>query len=236
PLQIDLLGRSFEEVGPVLTAIGVELVKEGYAGEDAVIVKQKPATTLEILGEAKVNAYAVPRSKLVEVEFYPEAPKSLDFFLHSLELKTKKVGALPVHMVYENTYLFRAEKDAVKYMEIMPENSPKGKVLAGEIGITNQSAKRMGNVGVKTVEDDLFGPTGEKFSSTNIIGRILDLEKLKGIKEGDVIYISEAKRPGKGEEKEENCIPEAGRSPERGGKLLPGDPSPDRPVQMRRDA
>lgn len=197
PPQIDLLGRSFEEVAPVLKAIGVELLKEGYTGEDAVIVRQTPATTLEIFGEAKVSAYAVPRSKLVKIEFYPQAPKSVDFFRHSLELKTKTVGALPVLMVYENTYLFRAEKDAVKYMEIMPENSPKGKVLAGEIGITNQSAKRMGNVGVKIVEDDLFGPTGEKFSSTNIIGRILDLENLENIKEGDVIYVVEAKPSGK---------------------------------------
>lgn len=200
PPQIDLLGRNFDEVVPVLAAIGVELVKEGYDGEDAVIVRQNPTTTLEILGEAKVSTYAVPRSKLVEVELYPEAPKSLDFFRHSLELKTKKVGALPVQMVYENTYIFRPEKNALKYMEIMPENLPKGKILAGEIGITNQSAKRMGNIGVKTMEDELFGPTGEKFSSTNIIGRVLDLKKLEGIREGDVIYISEAKRPSKGEE------------------------------------
>lgn len=202
PPQLDLLGRSFEEVEPVLSAIGVKLVKDGYSGEDAVIVRQEPATTLEILGDAKVSAYAVPSSKLIEVELYPEAPKSVDFFRHSLELKTKKVGALPVQLVYENTYLFRAEKNAVRYMEIMPENSPKGKVLAGEIGITNQAAKRMGNIGVRLVADELFGPTGEKFSSTNIIGRILELEKLKGVREGDVIYVREAKGSERGEEKE----------------------------------
>ncbi len=196
PPQLALLGHSFEEVEPLLSSIGVELVREGCTEEDAVIVRQEPATTLEILGDAKVTAFAVPGSKLVKVELYPEkAPKSVDFFRHSLELKTKTVGQLLVSMVYENTYLFRAEKvEAIKYKEILPENSPRDKVLAGEFGITNQSAKRMGNIGVKLVDDDLFGPTGEKFSSTNIIGRIIDPEKLKGVREGDVIYVSEAIR------------------------------------------
>jgi UPF0288 family protein (methanogenesis marker protein 3) len=65
-------------------------------------------------------------------------------------------------------------------------------VFGGEIGITNQAAKRMGTIGVKLEDDDLFGPTGEKFSSTNIIGRIVEPKKLIGIKETDVIYVTEA--------------------------------------------
>lgn len=205
PPQIVLLGHSFEEVEPVLTAIGIELVKEGYRGENAVIVKQDPPTTLEILGEAKVTAYGVPREKLVEVELYPErAPKSVDFFRHSLELKTKPVGKLPVHMIYDNTYLFKTEKEAVKYKEVLPENTPADTVLAGEIGITNQAAKRMGTIGVRLVDDDLFGPTGEKFSSTNIIGRILEPERLIGIEEGDAIYVSEVVRRKADEQGTEN--------------------------------
>lgn len=49
----------------------------------------------------------------------------------------------------------------------------------------------MGIIGVKLGDDDLFGPTGEKFSSTNIVGRIVEPEKLSDIKEGDAIYLSE---------------------------------------------
>lgn len=195
PPQIVLLGHSFEEVEPVLSSIGVELVRDGYKGENAVIVRQDPPTTLEILGDAKVTAYAVSREKLIEVELYPErAPKSVDFFRHSLELKTKTVGKLPVYMIYEDTYLFKTEKEVVKYKEVLPENTPTDRVLAGELGITNQAAKRMGTIGARLVDDDIFGPTGEKFSSTNIIGRIVEPERLKGIEEGDAIYISEAAR------------------------------------------
>ena len=192
PPQIVLLGHSFQEAEPVLSSIGVELVKDGYTGEDAIIVRQDPPTTLEILGEAKVTAYAVSRAKLIGVELYAEkAPKSVDFFRHALGLKTKTVGKLPVFMIYDDTYLFKTEKEVVKYKEILPENSPTDKVLAGEIGITNQAAKRMGIIGVRLIDDDLFGPTGEKFSSTNIIGRILEPERLIGIKKGDAIYVSE---------------------------------------------
>ncbi len=192
PPQIVLLGHSFQEAEPVLSSIGVELVKDGYTGEDAVIVRQDPPTTLEILGEAKVTAYAVSRAQLIEIELHPEkAPKSVDFFRHALGLKTKLVGKLPVYMIYDDTYLFKTEKEVVKYKEILPENTPTNKVLAGEIGITNQAAKRMGTIGVRLIDDGLFGPTGEKFSSTNIIGRIIDPERLIGIKEGDAIYVSE---------------------------------------------
>jgi putative methanogenesis marker protein 3 len=195
PPQIILLGHSFEEVEPVLSSIGVELVRDGYTGEDAVIVRQDPPTTLEILGEAKVTAYAVSKAQLVEIELYPDrAPKSVDFFRHALELKIKTVGKLPVYMVYDDAYLFKTEKEVVKYKEILPENTPTGKVPGGEIGITNQAAKRMGTIGVRLGDDDLFGPTGEKFSSTNIIGRIIEPSKLVGIKEGDVIYVSEVAR------------------------------------------
>ena len=195
PPQIVLLGHTFEEVEPVLSLIGVELVRDGYTEEDGIIVSQDPPTTLEILGEAKVTAYAVSKEKLIEIELYPEkAPKSVDFFRHALELKTKTVGKLPVYMIYDDTYLFKTEKEVVKYKEILPENTPTDKVLGGEIGITNQAAKRMGTIGVRIGDEEIFGPTGERFSSTNIVGRIINPEKLLGVKEGETIYVTEIVR------------------------------------------
>jgi putative methanogenesis marker protein 3 len=195
PPQIVLLGHTFEEAEPVLSLIGVELVRAGYTKDDGIIVSQDPPTTLEILGEAKVTAYAVPKEKLIEIELYPEkAPKSVDFFRHALELKTKTVGKLPVYMIYDDTYLFKTEKEVVKYKEILPENTPTDKVLGGEIGITNQAAKRMGTIGVRISDDELFGPTGERFSSTNIVGRIINPEKLLDVKEGETIYVTEIVR------------------------------------------
>ncbi|MBW6470372.1 MAG: methanogenesis marker 3 protein [Methanosarcinaceae archaeon] len=193
PRPITILGMNFKEAEEHLSGIGVKLVRDGHTEEDAIIVTQTPPTTIEILGAGKVKALGVSNSKLVRIELYDDlAPITLNFFRHAIGLQFRPVGPLPVVMTYENTYIFKAEREAEKYKEIYPENSPKGKVLSGEIGVTNQAAKRMGMVGVKTEDDDLFGPTGEKFTSTNIIGRILDIDKLKHFKDGDVMYVTEA--------------------------------------------
>ena len=139
--------------------------------------------------------------------YYDKAPKSVEFFRHAIELKTHPVGVLPVSMVYDDTFIFKAEKEAERYKEIMPENTPGDVVLSGELGITNQSAKRMGYVGVRLTDEDMFGPTGEKFGATNIIGKVLTPEKLRSLREGDVIYVREIlpepavqKNPDSGEE------------------------------------
>jgi len=190
-----LHGKSFPEAEEEMALYGVNLIREGDTNDEALIVAQDPDATIEILQEGTVRATGVDDSKIVSIELYDDAaPTTLDFFRHAIGLQFRPVGVLPLIMMYENTYIFKAEKPAEKYKEILPENTPKTKVVAGEIGVTNQAAKRAGMVGVKTKDDDLFGPTGEKFISTNIIGRILDMEKLQHFKEGDKIYVIERNR------------------------------------------
>ncbi|WNY27842.1 hypothetical protein MmiEs2_00150 [Methanimicrococcus stummii] len=192
PPRLLLLGHDVKESKSLLDALGIKMKVDGFDGDDNVIVAQSPATTIEILREGAVTVTAVPKSKLIEVEFYyDDAPKSVEFFRHSIDLKTQPVGSLPVSMVYDETYIFKAEKQAERYKEIMPENTPKTDVKAFDIGITNQSAKRMGYIGVRLADETMFGPTGEKFEATNIIGRVLNPDNLKNIEEGDVIYIKE---------------------------------------------
>lgn len=194
PDPIMLLGMSNVDAEQEMKSLGIEIIKEGYAEDDGFIVKQTPETTIEILAGAKVTVTGVDPGHLVNIELYDDlSPKTLDFFRHATDLQYKPVGILPVLMTYENTYIFKAEKEAEKYKEIFPENSPQGKVIGGELGVTNQAAKRAGMVGVKTSDDDLFGPTGERFASTNIIGKILDIEKLDRLKDGDIMYIIERK-------------------------------------------
>ncbi|MDR2944751.1 MAG: methanogenesis marker 3 protein [Methanosarcinales archaeon] len=192
PPRLLLLGHNLEESRELLDALGIKMKISGFDGSGNIIVAQSPATTIEILRAGEVTVTTVPKSKLIEVEFYyDEAPKSVEFFRHSIDLKTQPVGSLPVSMVYDETFIFKAAKQAEKYKEIMPENTPKGSVKAYDIGITNQSAKRMGYIGVRLADETMFGPTGEKFEATNIIGRVLNPENLKNISEGDTIYIQE---------------------------------------------
>ena len=48
-------------------------------------------------------------------------------------------------------------------------------------------------VGGKLAEDKRYGPSGEKFEATNIIGRVLEPEKLRDVKEGETVYILEVR-------------------------------------------
>lgn len=192
PDRIMVQGMTFQDAEKILNDRGLKLERRGYTGDDAIVVEQEPDNTIGILAEGGVTCLGVKSEKIINVKFYDDlAPITLDFFKHSLRLKDRPLGPLPVFYTYENTFLFRSEREAEAYKEINPENTPKGKVKAGEIGVTNQAAKRYGMVGVKLTDDDRYGPTGEKFECSNIIGKVLEPERLRGIKEGDIIYIRE---------------------------------------------
>ncbi len=192
PERVMVLGMGFAQAEKILNARGLKLEKRGYTGEDAIIVEQDPDTTIEIISNGGIAGLGVKSDKIIDVTFYDDlAPKTLDFFRHSLRLKDRPLGPLPVFFTYENTYLFRSEKEAEAYKEINPENVPKKEVKAGEIAVTNQAAKRYGMIGIKLIDDAKYGPTGEKFECTNIIGKVIHPERLKGIKQGDIVYIRE---------------------------------------------
>ena len=149
---------------------------------------------MQILKKGAVTLKSVPERSLITIELYNDfAPKSLDYFRHVVGLKEKPLGPLPVFFVYENTVLFKPVIDATSYKEILLENKPTEIVKAGEIGVTNQAARNAGLVGVKLVDDNKYGPSGEKFLATNIVGRILDLDKLKEVEEGETVYVLEVR-------------------------------------------
>jgi putative methanogenesis marker protein 3 len=195
PDRIMLMG---EKLGIALQSLkerGVKAEVEGYGEEDAVVVNQNPTTTMGVLKNKLVKLTCIPAGRLVSIELYDQlAPKTLDYFRHVTGLKEKPVGPLPVYFVYENTVLFKPAIEATSYKEILPENKPIGVVPAGSIGISNQVAKKIGLAGVKLADDKRYGPSGEKFEATNIIGKVLDLEKLRDVKEDEVIYVLEVRK------------------------------------------
>jgi UPF0288 family protein (methanogenesis marker protein 3) len=190
-----LMGVKLRQALQSLNDLGIEAQVEGYSGEDAVVVNQDPATTMGVLKDKLVKLTSIPANRLVSIELYDQlAPKSLDYFRHVTGLKERPVGPLPVYFVYENTILFKPAIEATSYKEILPENKPAGLVPAGSIGISNQVAKKIGLAGVKLVDDKKYGPSGEKFEATNLIGQVLDLEKLRDVKEDEVVYVLEVRK------------------------------------------
>ena len=194
PERIMLLGKSLKDALSQMQSLGIQAQAEGYQGEDAVVVKQDPGATMAILKNKAVVLHSMPSSRLVAVKLYSDqAPKTLDYFRHVTGLKERPLGPLPVFFVYENTLLFKPDVDATSYKELLPENKPEGPVPAGSIAVSNTVSKKMGMVGVKLAEDKRYGPSGEKFEATNIIGRVLEPEKLRDVKEGETVYILEVR-------------------------------------------
>jgi putative methanogenesis marker protein 3 len=194
PKRIMLMGSSLKDALKEMQEREIEADVEGYNGEDAVVVKQEPGETMSILKHKKVRIFSIPASRLVSVQLYDGlAPKTLDYFRHVTGLKERPVGPLPVYFVYENTLLFKPEIEAVNLKDLLPENKPTGPVPAGSIAVSNQVSKKIGLVGMKLVDDKRYGPSGEKFEATNVIGRVLEPEKLKDVSEGETIYIKEVR-------------------------------------------
>jgi putative methanogenesis marker protein 3 len=195
PERIMLMGERLSNALQIMKERGIESEVSGYEGEDAVVVKQDPDTTMEVLKGRKVVLTTIAANRLVAIElYYDKAPKSLDYFRHVTGLKERPVGPLPVYFAYENTLLFKPVIDALSYKELLPENKPTGPVPAGSIAVSNQVAKKIGLVGTRLVEDKRYGPSGEKFEATNIIGRVLEPEKLKDVGEGETVYVLEVRK------------------------------------------
>jgi len=189
PMRIMLLGKTLGAAEEELTERGITMHREGEIEDCDIVVEQMPDTTLGIVAGGEVTVRGVSEHNLIKIELYDDtAPQTIEFFRHALGLLKSPIGALPVFATYEDTRLFKVPE--VK-KEIMPENLPEEIVLAGEIGVTSQAAKYAQMIGVKLSDDSRYGPSGEKFAYTNIIGRVVDLEKLRDIGDGDIIYVTE---------------------------------------------
>lgn len=192
PLRLSVLGMNMSDAEAFLTERGIMYEKAGYQGESAVVVEQEPFTTMEIVSGGKVRMTGIPRKDLVEIRLYDDrARNSAEFFRRATGLKGQMVGALDVFFKYEDTMLFKGK--AVHVLELVPENKPEeGTIIrSGEIGLTNMAAKHAGMIGVRFSDSAKFGPTGEKYLATNILGRVLDVEKLKKAREKDRVYFRE---------------------------------------------
>jgi len=195
PERIMFQGMTIDEAKALAEQKGLEITFDGYMAEDAIVVEQLPFTTMQIIEAKKVSVLFIPPKQLLHINFYQDkAPITIEYFQHALRLKDRPIAPLPVHFTYENTTIFKTIKRVEGYKEIMPENTPKDVVLSGEVGVTNQASNQYGLIGTKSFDDNRYGPTGEKFHATNIIGIVRDLEKLNGVKQGDVIYVTEVEK------------------------------------------
>ena len=189
PVRIDLLGLPFVKAQEICAASGVTFNSDKQdAGR--IIVSQEPGTTIDVLAEREVKVTTAPLERVIDITLDDmAAPASCDAFRRITGLIQHDAGMMPVFFKFDDVVLF---KPAIPPgMKINPENTPKDESPAAALGITNDSRNGSGLVGVRLSTNREFGPTSEPFEGTNIIGRVIDTEKLKKVREKETVYIRE---------------------------------------------
>ena len=191
PKKFDIIGVSLVDAAAFARDQKVVLTPD-REGPDRIIIGQDPTTTLDVLAAGKVFVHTVPFSQVIDITLDDAAaPETCKIFREVTGLKYHAVGKLPLFFAFDDVFLFQA--DIPRTTNVKPENTPNDDVAAGVLAMTNESRKGVGMVGVRTSDNSEFGPTSEPFSGTNIIGTVMNLDKLVALKEGDMVYFREVR-------------------------------------------
>ena len=192
PRRIDTLGLPLASAREIAERNGLSFTADNETG-DRIVVSQEPGTTLDALNERAITVTTAPLAKVIDLELDDAAaPDSCEVFRRITGLREHDAGVMPLFFKFDDSFLFKPQvpKDA----RLHPENVPKDEVPAAALGITNDSRKGAGLVGVRLSANREFGPTSEPFEATNIIGKIIDTAKLRGLKEKEMVYIREVRK------------------------------------------
>ena len=194
PERIMTLSMTQKEAGELLKSRGIEQIREGSVDDDAVVVTQEPRYTMGIIDQKQVKTMGIPEDKIVYIDLNEKAPRSSWYFKKITGLLDSPVGSLDVLFAFPGMKVMMFKGNPLESKNLIPENSPQDCVKAGEIGITNISRRQIGVVGVRFENNHEFGPTGEPFQGTNIIGNIVKgIENLEKFKQGDTVYVARRK-------------------------------------------
>ena len=191
PARFDLLGLPLEAATRLAADRGIAFETDKTEG-DRVVIDQDPGTTLEVLAAGAVSVTTVPLSDVIDIRLDDAAaPASVAAFRRITGLRTHAIGTMPFFFSFEDVYLFKPKLPID--LRLHPENPPIGESPANALAITNDARKGRGMVGVRLSTSPEFGPTSEPFEGTNLIGEVIDIGKLRRMKEGKTVYIREAR-------------------------------------------
>ena len=192
PDRIMLMMMTQKEAEEKLASLGIKHIRTGNEGDDAIVVTQEPESTVGIIEAGEVTTFGLASDELLKVKLTDKAPRTRWYLEKITGLAEKPVGTLKVYFAVPdmNMFMFNGDNDESK--GLIPENNPTDMMKAGEIGVTNMSKKNVGLVGIRTIDTTDFGPTGEPFSATNVVGEVVgNIEGLNKLKDGSTLYIHE---------------------------------------------
>ncbi|HJH27290.1 MAG TPA: methanogenesis marker 3 protein, partial [Methanophagales archaeon] len=196
PRWMMVVGKTQKEAEEFFEAENIEQVREGNDSDDAIVVDQEPALTMEIMDRGTLRTVGVDAEGVFDVEFFHrEAPKTVWYFKKVSGLINRPIGLLKVYFsVPGMMVLFKGSAEEAG--TLVPENLAKEKVEKGIIGVTNMSRSNRGVMGVRLSDSKEYGPTGETFDGANLVLSFSSLSPsnlayLGKLKEGDMIYVKE---------------------------------------------
>ncbi len=191
PERIMTLSMTQKEAEEYLLSRGIEQVREGLTEDDAIVVGQNPQFTMDIINNKSAKTLGISKDKIIQIAIDDNAPRSSWYFQKLTGILDSPIGSLNVHFAFPGMKVMMFEGNSKDAKGLIPENSPQKCVSAGQIGITNMSRRHVGMIGVRFEDNDEFGPTGEPFKGTNVVGSVVKgLENLEKLKEGDVVYVT----------------------------------------------
>ena len=193
PERLNVLGMTQAEASQVFSRYGIEHRREGDKEDDAIVVEQIPEYTLEVLESKEVTTKGLSPDKILFIEIFDDkAPRTAWYFRKTTGLTIRRIGKLKVYFKVGDMVIF--ERNERYARGLLPENTPSDRVEGGYIGVTNMVRKLKGYIGVRFSPNEKYGPTGETFEATNIVGRVVkNLEVLKRAKVGDEVYLFEVR-------------------------------------------
>jgi UPF0288 family protein (methanogenesis marker protein 3) len=194
PHSLSLLGLTQKEAESILGEEKIKHERVGDTSDTAIIVEQEPSYTAEILKAKAVKTLGIDKNNIIEVKLYEDkAPNTVKYFRKITGLINKSIGKLDIQFAHPSVSLVAFEGGSIDAGSLIPENSPTSISSRGDVGVTNMSRQHKGLIGVRLKDDEAYGPTGEEFDGTNVIGKI-DLDKVKiDFNNEKSIYIKEIK-------------------------------------------
>jgi putative methanogenesis marker protein 3 len=198
PSRIMSIGMTQKDAQTFLEGHGLKQKRTGLADDSALVAEQEPELTMEIKPGEVVETMGIEPQKVSVWKFNDEkAPRTSHYIRKMTGLDHKPIGTLKVFFTYADMPMITFEGNAKEASVLLPELAFDAESPRGQVGVTNMSRPNRGSIGIRLEASNEFGPTGEERYGTNLAGDIVsDLGLLmKGIKDGDIIYIREP-RPG----------------------------------------
>ena len=80
-------------------------MRDGVLDDDAIIIRQEPRFTMDIIGEKQVKTVGINEEDLIYITVNEDAPRSSWYFKKITGLIDSPVGSLKVHFAYPSRRL-----------------------------------------------------------------------------------------------------------------------------------